>query len=152
MSDWHKVKILAYVAIGLALAGCGKVYAQNSEQFMPGPKAVLPDCTEGSWHIDRGVLTLECYQYPTSAKITVSDPFDRKLEEWDSDDDTGMVEWTPCVPPAPANATYVCTKPLMQKKHHSGCAIPGTHTPDPKRFPIQDATGVTHCLALLKDK
>ena|ERR1700722_4679513 len=75
-------------------------------------------------------------------------PFDRKPEEWDGPDTVGThfeaLFGHPCLP-YPGEKLH-----CDDKISHTVCAIPGTRRPDPGRFPIQDAAGGWHCLALLR--
>jgi hypothetical protein len=75
-------------------------------------------------------------------------PFDVPPTEWDADEPDGTMQPIPCDPPLSGNSGVYCAKPSTWKVHHSACVKPGTHDADPSRFPLQDATGVWHCLAL----
>lgn len=88
--------------------------------------------------------TSGCMDWNGKAVPCDAPPFDVPSVEWDGPDKE-------CVA---GETTYghssVCVAWSSSLVHHKVCVIPGTHKPDPKRFPIDDATGVTHCLALGK--
>jgi hypothetical protein len=78
-------------------------------------------------------------------------PFDVPPTEWDQEFPSVTSSIISCEPPLSeklAAAGITCEKPDMYTVHESVCTKPGTHEPDPKRFPVADATGKTHCLAL----
>lgn len=132
-----QVKLAIVILLCTLLVGCTKVHAQ--EQQKPIEERYPPQCTKK--------ITYNCAYYQATATVAV--PFDVPPTTWSKMEQVAGPH-RKCRPNESSSADY-CWDTITANVKHSVCTIPSTHQPDPRRFPIQDATGVTHCLALTRE-
>jgi hypothetical protein len=140
MKNLFLVSVLALGALGYQEA----YHSGNQVTFSPYSLAYRTQEAQAPKRPPTGVWDIVAIPHPTKQ------PFDVPPTEWDGPDQNWNISANDfnggiCG----GDSMWDGKKEWCEKLiHHSVCVIPGTHNPDPERFPIADATGKTHCLRL----